>query len=63
MSKIVSLNVFMDEETLKGFKLKCIKEDKPMKSVIIDFCKAYAEDEIVESSGDSQKSEEKTKED
>lgn len=44
--KIVALNVYLPESVLRGFKIKCINEGKPMKSVIIDFCKDYAEDEI-----------------
>ena len=44
--KIIALNVYMDESVLRKFKIKCIKEGKSMKSVIIDFVEAYSEDEI-----------------
>ena len=60
--KIVALNVYMPESILKGFKIKCVKEGLSIKGVIIDFCKDYAEDEIVrENETDSGKVE--TKED
>lgn len=42
---VAALNVYMPEETLRNFKIQCIKEGKPMKAVIIDFCKRYYEDE------------------
>ena len=45
MGKTIALNVYMDEDTLTKFKVKCIKERKSMKSVIIDFVEAYGEDE------------------
>lgn len=58
--KIVALNVYLPERVLKAFKIKCIKEGKSIKSVIIDFCKDYAEDEIVrENETDSGKAKEK----
>jgi len=59
MSKTVQMAVYLDEDTYKRFKIKCIEEGNSIKSVIIDFCKDYAgEDNVREDETDSKKIEE-----